>query len=233
MMGAGNIPLNGTFNVVANPNGGGPGIPVSVWSKSLIDDPQGASVTCQMGDYIQDGNCGGSPMSYKDVKGPDIVDNDPKFPTDMFQFAFGIPTSNYGVLKSQATLVSNCDNLNTLKGIVWVTGDCTITGTDNSSLTEPLVLVVESGDVTMNANSTFYGLLFAFDPAGNAGSITANGGAKFFGSMLSNNTVSMGININGTFDMVYTPAVIREITSPGNTLYKPMAKIPGSWADYL
>lgn len=232
MMGAGNVPLNGTFSVVANPNGGGPGVPVSVWSKVSIDAPQGSSATCQIQEFTKNGDCSGSSISQKDVKGPDIVDNDPNFPSDVFQFVFGVPTNNHGTIKAQATQRSDCSSLGGLQGIVWITGSCSISGTVGSA-SAPIILVVEGGDFQMNANSKFYGLLFAFGPNGDAGSITANGGAQFYGSMISNDAVSMGININGTFDMIYSTALIGEITTPGNTQFKPMARIPASWADYF
>ncbi len=243
MMGAGNIPLNGTFSVVANPNGGGPGVPVSVWSGVAIAAPSGSSATCQLAEFQQDGDCSGSPISYAGVKGPDIVDNDPDFPDDMFAFTFGVPTASYTALKyagePYVKLVNNCDSIAAdmaggFKGIFWVTGACTIpAGSLIGSEASPAKVVVETQDFTMNANSTFYGLMFAFDPDGNAGSITANGGARFYGTMLSNDSTSMGININGTFDMIFLKSVIDEIINEGSESNKAMARIPGSWADYL
>lgn len=240
MMGAGNIPLNGTFNVVANPNGGGRGVPVSVWSKTDIDDLSGSAATCQMGEYLQAGNtCAGADAisSSSAGKGPDIVDNDTVgFPSDVFQYVFGVPSDAYGIVKAQAnTSVTNCSNLVGLSGTVWVTGDCTIPSNSVvGSATAPLQLIVESGEFTMNANSTFYGLMMAFGPPPgpyNAGDIQANGGAKFYGSMISNDTTDMGLQINGTFDMVYSKNVMDIISN--DSKYKTMARIPGSWADFL
>lgn len=248
MMGAGNVPLNGTFSVVPNPNGGGRGIPVSVWSRVNIDAPQGSSATCQIQEFNANGDCSTSPISYKDFKGPDIVDNDPSFPSDVFQYIFGVPSASYGTIKSQAQKVSNCNSLSGMTGIVWVTGSCTIAA--GTTVGPNLWVVVEGGDFQMNANSKFKGLLFAFGPPQydgdgnlivdgggkpiyNAGSITANGGAQFFGSMISNDTTTMGININGTFDMIYSDSDIGTGSGPGETLFKPMARIPGSWSDYL
>jgi hypothetical protein len=230
MVGTGNVPLNGTFSVVGNPNGGGTGVPVSVWSSISISNPSGSSATCQLYEFNRDGDCtGGAISSAAKGKGPDIVDNDPNFPTDLFLYTFGVSPAT---VRGQATVVSNCNGLSGLSGIVWVTGDCTISGTIGSA-TDPLMLVVESGDITMNANSRFYGLMFAYGPTGNAGSITANGGAKFWGSMLSNDTATMGININGTFDMLWDGSVVDAFTNSGNTEYTIMTLIPGSWADYL
>lgn len=249
MMGAGNVPLNGNFTVVANPNSGGSGVPVSIWSKSVIDVPSGTAATCQLGEYRLAGdNCtGAAVISSSAGKGPDIVDNDPLFPSDVFEYLFGVPTLSYGTVKTQAQIVADCSNLVGKTGTVWVTGNCTIpSGTVVGSADAPLQLIVEKtaggGDFTMNANSTFYGLLFAFGPPAlpyvpsapyNAGDIKANGGAKFYGSMVSNDTVTMGVQINGTFDMIYLKDVMDKINNPANTQFKTMARIPGSWADFL
>lgn len=233
LMGAGNIPLNGTFNVVANPNGGGQGVPVSIWAKATIDDPQGASKTCHAEDYV--GGCT-NPLSKKDVKGVDIVDGDTtNFPPDMFEYVFGVNTANYDVVKRQATQVANCTSLGpSSTGLIWVTGACTIpVNTTIGSSAHPVVLVVETADFRMNANSTFFGLVFAFDPNGNAGSMTMNGGATLNGAILSNDNVEMGININGTFNMIYDLPTMNTIIDPENNFLKLMVRMPGSWADYL
>lgn len=245
LMGTGNIPLNGNFTVVGNPNSGGKGVPVAIWSKTSIDVPSGTAATCQLGEYLLAGNncTGASIISSSAGKGADIVDNDSLFPSDVFEYMFGVPTISYGIVKAQAQIVADCSNLAGKTGTVWVTGDCSIpSGTVVGSADAPLQLIVESGNFTMNANSTFYGLLFAFGPpalpyvataALNAGDITANGGAKFFGSMISNDTASMGVTINGTFDMLYSKDVMEKISNPANTQFKTMARIPGSWADFL
>jgi Tfp pilus assembly protein PilX len=237
MMGAGNIPLNGNYTIVANPNSGGKGVPVSVWSKIPIANLSGTAATCQLGEYVLAGNncTGAAVLSSSTGKGPDIVDNDPDFPADVFQYLFGVPSDAYGIVKAQAKKITDCSNLAGLSGTVWVTGDCTIASNSVvGSAAAPLQLIVESGAFTMNANSTFYGLLFAFGPPPspyNAGSIQANGGAKFYGSMISNDTTDMGLQINGTFDMVYSKNVMDIIAN--GVGYKTMARIPGSWTDFL
>ncbi|MCM2341282.1 MAG: hypothetical protein NDI87_09000 [Rhodoferax sp.] len=257
MMGAGNIPLNGNYSVVANPNGGGQGVPVSVWSKVVIPPLSGSAATCQLGEYLQAGNNCTESLSSSSKYGSDLVGADPitlapptNFPDDVFQYVFGVPSNAYGIVKAQAnTTVTNCSNLAGLSGIVWVTGNCTIPSgskigldtTVSPPILKPLILVVESdgitGNFTMNANSEFYGLLFVFGPPQgspptyNAGDIQANGGAKFYGSMISNDSTDMGLNINGTFDMVYSKNVMDIISN--DTTYKTMARIPGSWADFL
>lgn len=234
LMGAGNVPLNGNFTVVANPNAGGQGVPVSIWSKIEIDAPQGSSASCGAEEYVG-GNCT-TTMSKKDVKGIDIVDNDTTyFPPDMFAYVFGVSSANYTLVKSQATPVTDCGSLNAAStGVLWAASDCTIpSNTTVGSVDHPVVLVVESSNFKMNANSTLYGAIFAFDPNGNAGEMTMNGGATLYGTILSNDTVEMGININGTFNLIYDVTTMTAILDPGENFFKMIARLPGSWADYL
>lgn len=243
LMGAGNIPLNGTFNVVANPNGGGPGVPVSVWSKLTAADPSGNSRTCQIQEYMRDGDCNGSPLSDahgSPKKGVDFVDPSTSpttvFPPDMFEYTFGTPTQYYDTIKSRAQPLTNCGTLNAAStGVYWYVGaGCDIpANTVVGSRAAPVVLIVESASFRMNANSTFYGMIFAFDPNGNTAGMTMNGGAKVYGSILSNDKVQMGLNINGTFDLVYDVPTMNVITDPNNNFFKFLARMPGSWADYL
>lgn len=238
MMGVGNIPLNGSFNLVPNPNGGGPGVPVSIWSKTLIDSPQGSAKSCHAEDF-QSG-CTAS-LSMKDFKGPDIVDNDTvNFPDDMFGYIFGVDTPNYNTVKQQATVLADCTSLGpNSTGLIWVTGDCVIpAGGTYGSRDKPIMMVVEGNEFRMNANSTYYGIVFAFDPtgavpAGNM-SMTMNGGATVYGSLMSNNTTNMGVNINGTFNMIYdVPSMNKIIVDGDGGYFKLMSKMPGSWSDYI
>jgi hypothetical protein len=111
------VRLRGTFDIVANPNAGGFGIPLSIWTSAEID-PNGTPKSCHLQEFLLTGtptvtanvpvctNCEcpreGS-LSYKDtgtiIKGNDIVDatgnsqvqGARNFPPDMFQYMFGVP----------------------------------------------------------------------------------------------------------------------------------------------
>jgi hypothetical protein len=45
----------GNATVVANPNSGGPGVPVSLWSRGPLDPNNGSWQTCQLDDYMRQG----------------------------------------------------------------------------------------------------------------------------------------------------------------------------------
>lgn len=234
-MGVNNIPLNGNYTVVANPNGGGKGVPISIWSNGTVATPSGSAATCQLGDYNA-GTCSANAISNRTIGvGPDIVMNDTSsnFPTDIFQFVTGFSTSQYETVKNDSTVVADCSNLTGLTGKVWVTGTCTLNGTVGSA-SNPVQLIVQNGAITMNATDTLYGTLFAFcQPVSSScsNSIQLNGGATVYGSVISNNPNGMGTNLNGAFNVIWNPTVSMAQTT-SNQL-KTMARTPGGWADYL
>jgi len=43
--------LSGNFNIVPNPNGGGPGVPISVWAKDTLDTSGANWKTCDHGEF--------------------------------------------------------------------------------------------------------------------------------------------------------------------------------------
>lgn len=99
------VDLSGSFTVVPNPNGGGPGVPVSAWVKST-DSSGGSWQTCQHGEYQDTGKvcidtyddtdnwkvCGCTAagiLSDSGNIGSDIVVDDPsEFPYSSFAYVF-------------------------------------------------------------------------------------------------------------------------------------------------
>jgi len=250
LMGAGNIPLNGTYNLVGNPNGGGEGVNVAVWSKSNLSTPSGNSKTCQHEEYYRaGGSCsagaisgGNSLFPPSGRKGIDIVDQDTtNFPNDLFNYMFGVNQDNYNEIKSRAQVVPNCNGLNaSSSGIIWVTGECSLGGGNTviGSRANPVVLVVENANFKMTGG-TFWGFVMAFGtpPAMNAGSVQLNGNGQFNGAILSNHPTSMGLNINGTYDLIFDTQMFKNAVGKGGSGGTPLgaflSKLPGSWADYL
>lgn len=264
LMGAGKVNLGGNFKVVTNPNGACPdenpgcGVPVSVWSANAINqDPGGGSwTTCQMGEYNA-GSCDSNFLSERGDLNADIVANDPDFPDDMFAYVFGVSSNNYRAIKDLPTVIKrdNCNDLATLaaatytdaggvpyRPVVWVTGNCDMGNAVIGDTANTLTLVVQPkpapdalpGDVEMRAGARFHGLLFNFDENGTTGSLALNGGAIFRGAILSNNNTAAGQTINGTYDLVYDPAVISSTQGTVETTRNSvLVKVPGTWADYL
>ena len=125
----GTWPPSGNAEIVPNPNGGGIGVPVSVWlnanadcdGAAVVDPSSGAWATCEMHEWYETdklpenlecpGSCGcteSESISYthgnSDTIGIDMH-FDPEFPCDLFTFYFGIPKTHYEAIKSQATII--------------------------------------------------------------------------------------------------------------------------------
>ena len=56
---AGGMAVGGNFMVVANPNGGGPGVPLSIWTDSPVDLTNGSGTTCGQQEWAN-GTCSSS-----------------------------------------------------------------------------------------------------------------------------------------------------------------------------
>ncbi|WP_375057059.1 hypothetical protein [Zobellella sp. DQSA1] len=246
LMVAGTLPANGTITIVANPNGGGPGIPVSIWSAGGVDIG-GSATTCGLDEYHNGGCNKDNAYSYKSgsetIIGPDIVANAPDFPDDLVEYVFGEPDSAEGWarIESQATaIVNSCSDPRITGGagvfIVESVQNCTIGSIGTREA--PVVLITKDSNLTINANSQVYGLVFAYDtdPSGaDEYKITINGGAKFFGMMLANhNSIDLP---NGHYAAVYDPEVLCNINycqgrPSGEAPFVSFSYVPGSWKDW-
>ena len=99
VMAAGSVGSGGNFNIVANPNGAGNGIPVSIWTggpspNGDVTFASNSAATCQMQDYTGNNstcsNPSGEKLSSAGNIGSDILANDPNFPPDIFRYMFGV-----------------------------------------------------------------------------------------------------------------------------------------------
>ena len=222
---ASNVPLSGNYSIITNSNGGGSGVPVSAWSNSTIT-PGGSFSSCHVGDFTGGACPSSDALSKSGLTGPDMIGNDPNFPPDLFEFLFGVPEGEYQKIKDEATVVANCNGLSAASsGLIWVTGDCNPTG-DVGSAAHPVLLVVE-GDITLNAGSQFYGLLYLFDPLGGTPKLIANGNAHLHGAVFAHDGVDL--QLNGGFVLEYDSKVLENLKDDPST--RGLARIPGAWSD--
>ncbi|PSJ42684.1 hypothetical protein C7H85_17035 [Zobellella endophytica] len=243
LVGGATTGISGNMTVVANPNGGGPGVAVSVWSGDDITG-SGSMQTCHLGDYDPDsGNCNAT-ISEKQggtvLFDSDVVDNDPDFPTDMLEYMFGYSADEWDKIEAMATgIVANCsDVIPPGFFIVDGGGECDLKDV-GSSPTAPAIILVKDANLKANGGDKFYGLVFSFDSnLGDAAvyNISLNGGAQVFGAIATNHG---GDNLNGTFDVVYDSQVICAFSDcdasgggGGGSSTLTIRTIPGSWKDW-
>lgn len=243
---AGTMTANGTITMVANPNGGGPGVPVSIWAKGEVHLDGGAT-TCGLDEYHHGGcnrdNAYSHQTGSETMVGPDIVANDPAFPGDLVEYVFGEPDTAEGWarIESRATaILSRCDGPVISGGagifIVEKVPNCTLGSIGSRSA--PVVLIIKDSHLTINADSRLYGLVFAYDsnPSDmNEYAIKINGGAELFGTLLANHS---NLDLaNGNYAAIYDPAVLCKIrrcdgSGPGGSPFVTIGYVPGSWKDW-
>lgn len=228
---AGGIGVSGNFTIAANPNGGGPGVPLSIWTNNNVDLTNGSGQTCHQEEYP----CSAaSSISKPGDKNADIKDNDTAgFPPDLVWYLFNETNdpSGWANLEARAVqILPNCDSLSTAsQGLIIVDGDCK-PGSTIGSKNAPVVLIVRNGNLTINGNSAIYGLVFAYssDPSNANTDISLKGGAVVHGALVAN--YQLGKTANGTFDAKYDQTVLSNITN--GAAFQSINLVPGSWRDW-
>jgi len=242
--------LSGNFNIVPNPNGGGPGVPISVWAKDTLDTSGANWKTCDHGDFRDGGDvcmdtkadgdswsacsCTEERSNSGDVSG-DIVMYTDDFPDSPFVYMFGDGTSDPDTLKdeikaqaeAQGLVLDDCTTLNTefnaLVGsaLVWIEGDCLIgSNVQIGSRDKPIILVVE-GELRANAGAEVWGILIGL------AEFVLNGGPIIHGSAISEVESDL---TNGTYSQVYDESVFENLRD--ESINTTSAKVSYSWRDF-
>ncbi len=209
-------PLLGTY-----PSGSGK--PLSVWSGGTVTISGAAAATCVPGAV----NCNGqnklSDNNTAIAIPNDIARNDLKFPPDLFQHIFGVPNNDAGLIQAKSTVLPNCTSLiGTSSGLFWITGNCSI-GDNIGSATAPAIIVVDGGDVTMNGNNDFYGLIYLRSGLV-GGTVNLVGNPVLYGGLAAQ--IAPTFTGGGS----YTSRYMDFSTIPGNNTGG-FAKVPGGWLD--
>lgn len=236
---AGGGGIGGTGIVLANPNGGGPGVPVSVWTDDAIDGG-GTWETCQLGDYAGGNSCSDTLSSAGTGSGAgkhsDIKESDPDFPKDLVKYLFDIDgrtDAGNEWWKTLGVVTVACDNLaSTNAKIIMVMGDCKLPD-QMGSASSPVVLIIKDGNLTMNANSEFNGLLFAYSTPTSptvkpmSHEIRLLGGATLNGVFVANYTMD---KLSGNYLVKYDESIMNTIKH--GVEFKQLKLVPGSWRDW-
>ena len=237
---------------MANPNGGGVGVPISVWMNknpsctpdgSTIDPSQGSWATCEAHEWYaldslpENAQCPGScscglreSLSYthgtEDILGIDLV-ADENFPCDLFQFYFGTPRDNYESVKSFAKVLSDCDSLGPdSSGIYWISGPaCNIQANALiGSPYAPVLLISAAGVTSMQGGATIFGVLYVADVENSDAYFESRGNNIVYGQVILD--AEFG-SYNGTFQVVYNENLLTRVAGTGG-----IGNVLGGWADF-
>ncbi len=140
---------------------------------------------------------------------------DPTFPCDLFEFYFGVPSSQYPLVKANATIYSDCSGLDqSSNGFIWISGDLclinsnTIIGTEEN----PVMLVVATAATDIRGGAILYGTLFVTEVEVAGATFEANGGMTVFGQVVVDSIFS---KLQGTFQIVYNDSIIGKAGGAG------------------
>ncbi|MEJ8567618.1 hypothetical protein [Elongatibacter sediminis] len=246
------FPPSGTAEIVPNPNSGGVGVPISVWMNantscnadgSIIDPSSGSWATCEMhewygvdqmpDDYACPGNCSCSQsesISYthgtSDTLGIDLV-QDENFPCDLFKFYFGVPRTNYEIVKGFSQVLSDCSTLGpNSNGIYWISGaECRVnSNTTVGSPDAPVLLISAATETRFNGGAQVYGVVYISDTEKSNATLYSNGNNTIYGQVIVDATLG---SYQGTFQVVYNENTIGDATGGGG-----LGNVIGGWADF-
>lgn len=225
----GGVNVSGNFSVVANPNGGGDGVPLSIWTSDDVD-VNGSGSTCGQWEF-DNGVCDSQTLSERGEHGVDILDNDPNFPDDLLDYLFGVPEGNWQDLRDMANqILPNCDTLGpSSTGLIWIEGSCDMPSNNVGTSASPALIVIQDGDFKMNGNVVLYGMAFQFTTPGNTTQydIALNGGAFVEGSVMASQAPKLS---NGSLTVRYSLDVLRNVVV--NDEFRRLYRVGGSWHDF-
>jgi len=239
------IKLGGTFSIVADPNGGGKGVPISAWVSTFdTSGGLGSWQTCQLDAFLDNSgdicsekltdqdswqhcDCGDEKLSESGDVNHDIVKADPStFPSSVLTYLFpnfSTFADIWGIADEKLTTCTGLQGLAsgwTTTKIVAVNGDCTMPANSIiGSRSGPMILVV-NGVLTINANSDFYGIALGLDE------VTLNGGVNVHGSLLAEDSTKL---TTGGYTQVYDEIVLGQIVYDFTNLRPVKQKY--SWTD--
>jgi hypothetical protein len=230
LMTDGGIDRRATFELVANPNGPGQGIALSIWSNGSVDMLQINGLSCGLFEYINN-QCQSRAYSRLGQFGADILATDLTFPVDVFAHLFNLSLTHYPALRDEADiLLTDCNTLaSQASRFIWVTGDCDIpTNIQLGSAISPVILVVEEGSLSLDSGVNIYGLVFVLK---NPVSVISHDVLMSSTSLLTGALVANQVlgRTAGKFRVLYDYTVLRLLRTDPHFLR--VAKVPGSWED--
>jgi Tfp pilus assembly protein PilX len=243
--------LSGNFNIVPNPNGAGPGVPVSVWAKDTTNIGNGNWKTCDhdqfrdftggsdvcmdtkgdgaSGDAWTSCSCGDERSNKDDVNADIVFYPEDDFPASPFFYVFGKSQEEvYDQAESDGLILPNCTNIDSIVAaegkptLVWVEGPCEV-----KNINFPVgsrvnpVILVAEGKISINSNHELWGIFLGL------GGVKLNGGPVIHGSMISEITAEL---TNGTYYQVYDEDVFANLKdSDINNIF---SRLQYSWRDF-
>jgi len=248
--------LSGNFNIVPNPNGGGPGVPISVWSKDTLDTSGSNWKTCDHGDFQHAGDicmdtkgngvdgdswehcsCSTERSNSTNVNDDIVMYADADFPDSPFVYLFGDDTDGDTLASLKPEIFARAE----ATGLVLE--DCDTLSSDFNGLTgSSLVWITGPCDigsnVTIGSRAKPIILVSEGDLSISAGAeawgilmgldnFVLNGGPIIHGSAIAE---IEGDLTNGNYSQVYDSSVFDNLRN--DTVNTEIAKVSYSWRNF-
>lgn len=251
--------LSGNFNIVPNPNGGGPGVPVSVWAVDTTDTTGANWKTCDLGEFKDSTNicmdtkgdgsvdrdwlpcsCDVERSNSGNVNEDVVLDDVSAFPDSPFAYLFGAGAT---VTAAEVTALKEEIKGKAASGDGLLLQDCTTLGADFAGLTGSALVWVEA-DCDIPAGSLVGSrdkpILLVVE-----GELRVNANSEIWGILmgLGNFVLNGGPVIhgsavaeiqgdltNGTYSQVYDANVFANLRD--DSVNSDIAKIKYSWRDF-
>jgi len=247
------LPESGDTDIVTNPNGGGVGVPVSVWIDAAADIEGfgGSWTTCEAHEWYEtdilpadykcpagSGNCtcdGKKQLSYalpgagEQFLNIDMVP-DPGFPEDLFHYVFptavGEGEALLDYLKGVADdVVQGCSGLGPgSNGLIVIEGNCNLSGNVTiGTYQAPVFLVMTGADNQFGGTVDVFGTIFVTDFLGGA-AMKGNGTITMYGALIADADISQ---FGGNLKLVYVEDIIDRSFETGS-----FGTVAGGWSDF-
>jgi hypothetical protein len=225
------LPSNLPFILGANPNGGGQGVPVSVWSDKPIPNINVDSRTCSL-QLFDESRCAFDMYSTHSQLGSDLLKEHSAFPGDVLSYLFNISMNDWRILKSEVSLIaSDCDEATvTGQRVIWVQGECALNvGQHIGSDSAPVILVLANSALLMPADSRIFGLvvfLSTLNPAPEKRIAMATS-AQLNGALVLLSPIEVAMS---QLSVRYHASVLERLHLDADM--QRLGKVSGSWRDF-
>jgi hypothetical protein len=155
------IPTDLHFVLGANPNAGGNGVPVSIWTDKTLSAIDVNSRTCAL-QIFDENRCALDMYSNNANLGIDTLQEQVGFPADVLEYLFNIPAPDWHILKSEVSLIAaDCEPLTIANTrVIWVQGECRLEiGQQIGSVDTPVMLILADSALLMPGDSQIFGLV--------------------------------------------------------------------------
>lgn len=245
------LPDSGDTDIVTNPNGGGVGVPVSVWidANADIEGFGGSWTTCEAHEWYEtdiipddykcpagSGNCTcdgkkqlshSAPGAGEQFLNMDMV-TDPDFPDDLFFYIFRQEGNEAGVdyVKGIADEVKQgCTDLGPGSyGLIVIEGSCDLNGNVTiGSAKAPVFLVMTGATNSIGGTVDVFGTLFITDALGTA-AVAGHGNITMYGALIADGDIS---KFGGNLKLVYVADIVDRSFETGT-----FGTVAGGWSDF-